>query len=564
MVLSGLLAAPAFAQPSFLPLAEISTAGSYLAGREAFADFDTEAAATYYVDAARNDWSNPDLVYGALEALVVDGQIGRAADMAQHLAELEPQSPLARIVLGTVALKERRYESAIRELASVKSNTFLGVTSAILAAWAEIGDKDYEQSQKILEVISRAGFDDFLRFHRALMADVAGKSDIALSEIAKSYKAQPNDMRLVEAYVRMLANDSQFSKAETVLDTFKAQSWSSPFIAGLQKAIAEKRRPGKLTPTVQAGGAELFYDIGKGLTQDGSTDFAAIYYNLGLYLTPRNDLINLAMAGIFENAKQYGRANALYNAVPRNSPYRDLAMVRAAENIEAMGDPEEAIRRLHNLALVQPDNFDVVVALGNQQRFAKNYKEAIDAYSRALKLADGRKPRNWSLYYARGIAYERDGQWPKAEADFKTALALNPNQPQVLNYLGYSWVDQGTHLQEALDMIKKAIDWDPSDGYVVDSLGWAYYRLQRYADAVATLEQAVELRPNDPEINDHLGDAYWRDGRQREARFQWGIAADLAKTGDIKTRAEEKLRNGLGPVAADTGTSSAANAQASQ
>jgi Flp pilus assembly protein TadD len=196
-----------------------------------------------------------------------------------------------------------------------------------------------------------------------------------------------------------------------------------------------------------------------------------------------------------------------------------------------------------------PSDLEALSVLGDLQRGAKKYAEAADTYTKALAVSGGENPADWRFYYVRGISFERDKQWPKAEADFKKALSLNPDQPQVLNYLGYSWVDQGTNLLPALEMIQKAVAASPNDGYIIDRLGWAYYRLGRYDDAVKQLEQAVQLRSTDPEINDHLDDAYWRAGRLLEARFQWNIAASVDKEGAVKERVAAKLKDGLDAVA---------------
>lgn len=545
-LLVGLAAVGGALAQSTMPLAIPSATGSYLAGREALQDMNTQEAASYYLDAARSDWENLDIVTSAFEALLADGQVPRAVDVASHVLELDPTNGLAHIFLGTVALKERRYTSALNDFNAVQSNSFLGITAGILKGWAQVGKGDLGQAQKSLDAISRNGIEDFLRFHRALMADVAGKPKEALGLMRQAYENQPNDIRLVEAYTRMLMAAGDFKGATKVLDDFAAVGWSAPFTEPLRADIAAGRGAAKLIPNPQAGAAEMYYGIGRALTQDGSHDLAAEFYNLGLYLHPAADNISVALASIFENAKQYERANALYRALPESSPYKPSASVRIAENIQALGDRPEAIRRLHNIVVTQPDNFDAIIALADQLRFAERYKEATTYYSRALEIAGGSsKKTNWSIYYARGIAYERSGQWDKAELDFKAALKLSPNQPQVLNYLGYTWVDRGENLDEALKMIQKAIDWDPTDGYVVDSLGWAYYRLGRLDQAVKTLEQAVELRPSDPEINDHLGDAYWRVGRKLEAGFQWNIAADLDTTGNVKARVAKKLESGL-------------------
>ena len=221
------------------------------------------------------------------------------------------------------------------------------------------------------------------------------------------------------------------------------------------------------------------------------------------------------------------------------------AVVRVAQNLDATGNRAEALRRLGNIVNSRPDDLDAVSVLGDLLRYDEQYVAAADAYTDALALTGGDSPSDWRFYYVRGIAYERAKEWPKAEADFLKALELNPDQPAVLNYLGYSWIDQDMHLKKALEMIEKAVEAQPQDGYIVDSLGWAFYKLGRIDEAVQTLEQAVLLRPNDAEINDHLGDAYWKAGRKLEARFQWNVAASVDEVGNVKERVAPKLAEGL-------------------
>jgi Flp pilus assembly protein TadD len=225
-------------------------------------------------------------------------------------------------------------------------------------------------------------------------------------------------------------------------------------------------------------------------------------------------------------------------------------MVRVASNFDAMGDRPAAIARLEEISTERPDDIDSLSTLGDLQRADEQYLASAETYGRVIAITGGDSPGDWRFFYVRGIAYERAGEWEKAEADFRRALELRPDQPSVLNYLGYSLVDQGLKLDEALGLIEKAIAASPRDGYIIDSLGWAYYRLGRFDEAVVELEKAVLLRPTDSPINDHLGDAYWKVGRKLEARFQWRVASDLATEDDaeIKEQAMAKLVRGLDAV----------------
>jgi tetratricopeptide (TPR) repeat protein len=209
---------------------------------------------------------------------------------------------------------------------------------------------------------------------------------------------------------------------------------------------------------------------------------------------------------------------------------------------------DEAVSYFVRLVDADPTDAEAAVQLGNVYRADNRFIEAADAYSRALGAGAGPASEDWRIYYFRGVSLERSERWPEAEGDFKKALQLNPEQPQVLNYLGYSWVDQGLNLEAGLSLIKQAVDARPNDGYIVDSLGWAYYRLGRFAEAVTALETAVALRAEDPTINDHLGDAYWQVGRKREAMFQWAHARDLKPEPEDLQLILKKLEHGLAAV----------------
>jgi Flp pilus assembly protein TadD len=296
---------------------------------------------------------------------------------------------------------------------------------------------------------------------------------------------------------------------------------------------------------VQEGAAEMFHSLGVAFARQGSTDVAMVLMRLAQYLNPHNDNVILTIGQLYDGAQQFKLANALYDSLPATSPMRPLATVRIADNLDAMGNRPEAIRRLEAIVSTNSSDVDAISVLGDLYRSDKRYDDSINAYTKVMSITGGSSPGDWRFYYVRGIAHERNNQFPLAENDFLKALDLNPGQPQVLNYLGYSWVDRGMNLKRALDMIQKAVAASPNDGYIIDSLGWAYYRLGRYPEAVTELEAAATLRPNDPEINDHLGDAYWQVGRKLEAKFQWNVAYSLDTEGDVKARVAPKLKGGL-------------------
>ena len=537
------------AAQDMLKLFRPSVTGSYMAGQQALKDLRTDEAARYFSDAAQADWDNPILVERAFVALATDGQIGKAASTARRMLELDPANELAELVVASEALKERRYDSAVRQLSQISQDSFSGITAGILRAWAMVGDNRGDDAQALMEELGANGLDEFLVFHRALMAEAAGDTELALELAARAFEAEPYVARMAEVYARMLANAGRFDEAGDVLDAFESEGLTHPIIEIVRESIEAGRRPGVFAANVQIGAAEMFHGIGVALSRDGSSDLALVFLRLGVYLDPGADVISLALGQLLDIAGQHQAANQIYDAIPANSAMKPMAVVRVAQNLDTTGDRAEAIRRLKNIVATRPDDLDAVSVLGDLLRYDEDYLAAAEAYTKALEITGGESPADWRFYYVRGIAYERAKEWPSAEADFLKALELNPDQPQVLNYLGYSWIDQDMHLVRALEMIEKAVAAQPQDGYIIDSLGWAFYKLDRMEEAVETLERAVMLLPNDPEINDHLGDAYWKVGRKLEARFQWNIARSVDETGNVAERVGPKLAEGLTPAA---------------
>jgi tetratricopeptide (TPR) repeat protein len=326
-------------------------------------------------------------------------------------------------------------------------------------------------------------------------------------------------------------------------------------LEGLRETRAGKKLP-PLVETPQSGAAEALYGIGATLTRRGGEDLALVYLQLALYLAPNHSLALLSLADLYESVKKPQMAIKIYERVPANSPLKRNAQIQLATNLDAADRSDEAIKILKTVTTEDPKDLEAIMALGNIERGRKKFADCAQTYSLGIDvLPPNNDKANSVYYYYRGICEERSKQWSKAEADMRKALELQPEQPHVLNYLGYSWIDQGINLDEGMKMIKRAVEQRPDDGYIVDSLGWAYYRIGNYEDAVKNLERAIDLKPEDPTINDHLGDAYWRIGRTLEAKFQWAHARDLKPEPEELPKIDAKLENGL-----PEDTSSAASA----
>ena len=288
------------------------------------------------------------------------------------------------------------------------------------------------------------------------------------------------------------------------------------------------------------------------LNRSGGEIFVKLYLQLARALEPNSDAVLLQLASVAEQQNNAEEAIDLYAQIPADSPIKRVAELQRGLNLADLDRHDEAIAQLTRLLDQDPDDMRAYLALGGVYASKEDFRSAADVYDKAVARLTILSTADWNIFYQRGIAYERLKEWPKAEPNFRKALELYPNQPQVMNYLGYSWVDMGMNLDEAMDLIRKAVDLRPSDGYIVDSLGWAYFQLGKFDDAVRELERAVSLKPDDPVLNDHLGDAYWRGGRRLEATFQWAHARDMKPDKDVLASVQKKLAEGLPPLEGKT------------
>ena len=541
--------ASAYAQTEVFTVRRYSETGSFLAGLAALDSLRADRASDYFMRAAENDWDNPVFTSRAFLSYLLAGKISDAAAIAQHVLELDPQDELARLTLGTVALKQRRYASTDQTLARINEGSLIGITAGIMRAWAQVGSGNLGTAYATLDTVGEGGFAEFLTFHRALIADLGGDREQAVRLAREAYEVDPYVARIAEAYIRILGNAGQFEEAQAVLDDLADEGVDYPSLEALKAPISAGRRPGLFVADVQSGAAELYHGLGAALAMDGSSELGIVFLRLALYLEPGATSAAMTLGELLSDAGRYEDAARVYESVPRESPMRTSALIRLAENLDSQDRREEAISRLRNIINTEPGNIEALGVLGDILRYDEQWSEAASVYSQLIDTFEKDRPRDWRFYYVRGIAYERAGEWALAEPDFLKALELNPEHPHVLNYLGYSWVDQGMNLTEALEMIERAVEMAPRDGYIIDSLGWAFYKLGRIDEAIVELERAVQLLPDDPELNDHLGDVYWVAGRQREAMFQWRIAIDVDEAGNVTERARPKLINGLDPDA---------------
>ena len=523
-----------------------SLSGSYLAARSAQTAQDLEAAAAYFNDALVHDPSNPILIERALVLQIATGDFAATAPLADRLVELDPRNPVARLLRAVGDIGEGDFATAQAELAQSAQAPLSVLTAGLLNAWASQGLGKVDAALAAVDKLAGPSwYGIFKDYHAALIADLAGREDLAVQRISTAFETDGTALRVVEAYGRIMARAGKRDEAIAGLATFLAEQPNQPIIGDLLASLKSGITPEPMAADARAGAADVLYGIGSAIGTDQGMELPAAYLQLALHLEPGNDLTLMALGDLLLMSEHCADAIDVYARIADSSRLRRNADIQAGICLDALDRTDEAAKLINRVIDAAPSDLEAVTALGNIYRGRDRFPEAAEVYSRGIATIARPSQADWRIFYFRGVALERSKRWKEAEADLTKALELNPDQPQVLNYLGYSWVDQGENLDEGLKMIQSAVDQRPNDGYIVDSLGWAYYRLGRYDDAVEQLERAVELKPEDPVINDHLGDAYWKVGRKLEATFQWSHARDLDPEPADLAKIVKKLESGM-------------------
>ena len=538
------------------PVTVNTLSGAYLAARIAESDNDLDAAIAYYRRALAFDPDNLTVQQSLLLGLISQGKFDEALPFAEKLKETPEVERFSRLALGTDAIRQGRYADAEYWLKLSLESDLDRLITGLMAAWAKLGDGKGDDALAFLENLSGPEwYDLFVTYHRALIAEQAGRTDAARAafetaaeNLSAAGAAPETYLRSLEAYAGFLVRQGDREAGAAVLD--KADSFAAGrlTIQALRARMADGRAIAPLVPNPKAGAAEGLLNLATALNRSGGESFVRLYLHYALALLPQSDAILIQLAGIAEQQSDAETAISFYERIPDSSPLKRVAELQLGLNLADLKRHDEAIAHLKAALARDESDMRAYLSLGGVYASQENYRAAADLYERAVARIGEPTRAEWSIFYQRGIAYERLKEWDKAEPNFRKALELFPDQPQVLNYLGYSWVDMNINLEEGLELIQRAVDLRPSDGYIVDSLGWAFYRLGRYDDAVRELERAVGLMPADPILNDHLGDAYWRVGRKLEAGFQWNHALALDPEPDLKAEVEKKLADGLPPV----------------
>ena len=525
-----------------------SVYGTYLAALAAERNWDLHQAATFMARVLEENQNDKDLMRSAFKLSLLAGRVGPSLVLAQNMESAGIKDPIANFLLVIQNIKDKNYGAARDMLAMPQDKGMEAFAAPIVAAWTAFGLNDLDGALSSLAQLQDGDvFGALRRLQEGLINDLGGRPEAAESAY-QSLIQDPADtpIRVISAIGSFLERQGRVNEAKEIYDDYvSGHPGSNHFETALNRI--EKGQTGQpIVATPAEGIAEGLFHLASAVPKDLGDELAMLYAQLALAARPDLVLAKLLVGDLLEFRGRYSDANDVYRSIEPGSLYRWAAQLRIADNLNELDDLEGAVILLGKLAEERQDRVEPLITQGNFLRYNDRFSDAIRAYDKAFVRIDKIEKGHWNLFYNRGVALERTQLWERAEADFLKALELEPDQPFVLNYLGYSWVEQGRNIGRARKMIEKAVSRRRDDGYIVDSLGWVLYRVGEWKEAVRHLERAVLLRPQDAVINDHFGDALWRVNRRNEARFQWKCALIFEQDEELIKEIEAKLKNGLG------------------
>lgn len=506
-------------------------------------------AARYYLTALNSDPDSRFVADRAFFQLLYAGRMEEAGKLAVNLQEREGGSndDLVRIMYVLEAYHRQDWNEVRNRLSAANDTGFGFLVSPILKAWSHAAENDLSAAEAALSpLLDDPRLKSIGEEHKAYILDHLQHYDAATTAyLALANAEKPSSYQPMVAYAHMLFQRGDAATARDFLGQQTKRFNNNSFLLRESMRMSAGFPPSQDAATPNGAAGAVFYSLGSEFAHGQSPQAAVVYMRIASYLMPEVAEIYLLLGDMLERLEIPGAAASAYASVPDISPLRQLAHIKhigALRSAGQVGAAEDMVRRgLRE----DPNNQTLLVTMGDITRERKEYAEAVVYYGQAIDQIKQPRASDWFVFFARGVSYEQLGDWDKAEADLVSALRLKPNEPSVLNYLGYSWIDRGENVDEAKKLIEKAIEQTPNDGFIMDSFGWVHYLTGDYGQAVDLLEQAVKLEPMDPTINHHLGDAYWRVGRKIEARFQWRHALDSEPTETEKTEILQKLAAGL-------------------
>jgi tetratricopeptide (TPR) repeat protein len=548
--LSGFLLICVATTPSAAAPSAETPSGAYLAGRHAQETRDYASAASWFEDALKTDPESPELISRTFLMEASEGRFDQALPLAERELKLDSSDAVAELILMIDRIKAGDKAGALARAEALPGDGVHRFLGPLVRGWMRMAVGDLAGADAALRQLDKFnGLAPLEYYQLGLLYDLAGQPDTAEENFNKTLEATGQlNWRLTDAMANFYERHGRADQAEALYQRFIKDNSGSELAESVlaRKPFEALEPPAPMIDSAEQGLAEALFDLASVVNQPETIDLSLLYVRCALQVRPHLALAQLLLSDVLSAQNKPEESLTVLAQIPPSSTYGWSARLRVAADLEMLDRSEEAIAQLREMSAKAPSRAGADMQLGDLLRAKKRFSEAVEAYDEAIRrLQAAGMPERWSLYYSRGIALERSGQWKTSEADLLHALELKPEQPLVLNYLGYSWIDRGENLERGLKMIEKAVELRPEDGYIVDSLGWAHYRLGDYSSAVQYLEKAIELVPEDPTINDHLGDAYWQSDRPSEARFQWRRALQFGPEANEVKPIEAKLDRGL-------------------
>ncbi|MFC3053103.1 tetratricopeptide repeat protein [Kordiimonas pumila] len=526
--------------------------GPFVAATEAQHSERYQASADYYLEALKLDPDSKFVADRAFFQLIYAGRMDDAAKIAAEISmsNVDEEDDLVHLFYVLQAFKQKNWPDVRLRMNERLGTGFGYIIAPILSAWSYAAEGDLVAAQAALAPLGEnprlAGIE---QEHLAYIYDYLGDYGKAAEQYKVVTAIEPSvSLQPVIAYAHMLYKMGQKEAAREFLGQQITKYESHSFLLREGAQVTNGLAPTHQVDTPNGALSMVFYRLASEFAQNGSLQTAIVYLRVASYLTPEVSDIYFMLGSLFERLEKTDAAARAFNSIAPTSPFKKAADARRIEVLKAGGQVDLAEELTRDALIKEPGNYDMLVTLAGILQGKEKFTEAIGYFDKAIAQIKTPQENDWYVYFARGVSYERTGNWPLAERDMKMALKLNSTQPSVLNYLGYSWIDRGENVDEARTMIEEAVKARPLDGFIVDSLGWVYYLTGDYQKSVETLEKAVRLEPGDATITHHLGDAYWRVGRKVEARFQWRHALEGELKQDERDTILLKLENGLSDV----------------
>jgi len=528
--------------------------GNYLSGRFAESLGDTDNGIHFLRESLKRDPDNKETLASLYRMLMLSGQVEEALPVARKIAGskvVEEGSEFSpEMLLAIDEAKQGQYEAADKRIGAIAKTGINGFLLPLFQAWLKLGENAVKTPVEAKDIVPGAKVIlPHVYLNAAFINDIAGFDDQALKQYEASVKdPRVEPFRAVEALANYYSRKGMKEKREHLVSDYVAAHGES-FLASELLSEPEGVSPKPLVNNATEGLAELFYTVANIFHGIRAPADEVATLRLALYLRPDFPAAQFLLAGTYELAQDYREAIVAYKAINKDSPYYLRGRIRSTYDENEMGNKEKALSELDAMAAQMPGDVDALLAKGDILRGQDQYKEAIEAYSAALARVKELHKEHWIIFFSRGACYESIKQWDKAELDMKKALELSPGEPDVLNFLGYSWLTMNHNVAEARKMIETAYDARPEDAHIIDSMGYAFYIAGDFPSAMEYFQQALERTPDDPTVNSHLGDTYWQMNRKTEARYQWQRALANNTDGDMEKELHAKLADGIPPIA---------------